>query len=90
MKGILCLSVYYRTLLHIYEPWGIIQGIIEMQNNIIRLPQAIQKTGLSRSTIYSLISRGEFPQKIQLATRSIGFLESEINDWIESKLSQRA
>ena len=61
-----------------------------MQNNIIRLPQAIQKTGLSRSTIYSLISRGEFPQKIQLATRSIGFLESEINDWIENKLSQRA
>ena len=58
--------------------------------NIIRLPQTIQKTGLSRSTIYSLIARGEFPQKIQLATRSIGFLESEVNDWIENKLSQRA
>jgi prophage regulatory protein len=58
--------------------------------NIIRLPQAIQKTGLSRSTIYSLISRGEFPQKIQLSTRSIGFLESEVNDWVTSKVSQRA
>ena len=61
-----------------------------MQNNIIRLPATIQKTGLSLSTIYILISRGEFPQKIQLATRSIGFLESEINDWIAEKLSQRA
>jgi prophage regulatory protein len=61
-----------------------------MQNNIIRLPATIQKTGLSRSTIYILISRGEFPQKIQLATRSIGFLESEVNDWIAEKISQRA
>jgi prophage regulatory protein len=62
----------------------------DSNTNIIRLPQAIQKTGLSRSTIYSLISRGEFPQKIQLSTRSIGFLESEINDWVTSKVSQRA
>lgn len=62
----------------------------DSNTNIIRLPQAIQKTGLSRSTIYSLISRGEFPQKIQLSTRSIGFLESEVNDWIAEKLSQRA
>jgi prophage regulatory protein len=62
----------------------------DSNTNIIRLPQTVQKTGLSRSTIYSLIARGEFPQKIQLSTRSIGFLESEVNDWIESKLSQRA
>jgi prophage regulatory protein len=62
----------------------------DSNTNIIRLPQAIQKTGLSRSTIYSLISRGEFPQKIQLSTRSIGFLESEVNDWVTSKVSQRA
>jgi prophage regulatory protein len=62
----------------------------DSNTNIIRLPQAIKKTGLSRSTIYSLISRGEFPQKIQLSTRSIGFLESEINDWVTSKVSQRA
>ena len=89
-KGILRLRVYYRTLLRNYEPWGLIQGTIEMQNNILRLPQTIQKTGLSRSTIYSLVARGEFPPKIQLSTRSIGFLESEVNDWIENKLSQRA
>lgn len=58
-------------------------------SNIIRLPQAIAKTGLSRSTIYSLVARGEFPKRIQLSTRSMGFLESEINEWIENKLSQR-
>ena len=56
-------------------------------NNIIRLPQAIEKTGLSRSTIYALISRGEFPQKIKLSPRTMGFLESEIDAWIVDRLN---
>ena len=58
-----------------------------LQNNIIRLPQAIEKTGLSRSTIYALISRGEFPQKIKLSPRTMGFLESEIDAWIVDRLN---
>ncbi|MCX7084821.1 MAG: AlpA family transcriptional regulator [Methylococcales bacterium] len=56
-------------------------------NNIIRLPQAIEKTGLSRSTIYALISRGEFPQKIKLSPRTMGFLESEVDAWIVDRLN---
>ena len=56
-------------------------------NNIIRLPQTIEKTGLSRSTIYALISRGEFPQKIKLSPRTMGFLESEIDAWIIDRLN---
>ncbi|MDD2658192.1 MAG: AlpA family transcriptional regulator [Methylococcales bacterium] len=58
-------------------------------NTIIRLPQAIQKTGLSRSTIYALEGRGEFPQKIKLSTRSMGFLEKEVDDWIAAKAASR-
>ena len=56
-------------------------------NNIIRLPQTIEKTGLSRSTIYALLSRGEFVTKIKLSPRTIGFLESELNDWLAARLA---
>ena len=56
-------------------------------NNIVRLPQTIQKTGLSRSTIYALISRGEFVTKIKLSPRTMGFLESEVNAWIAERLN---
>jgi prophage regulatory protein len=56
-------------------------------NNIIRLPRAIQKTGLSRSTIYALLNRGEFPQQIKLSPRAMGFLESEIDAWIAGRIS---
>ena len=56
-------------------------------NNIIRLPQTIEKTGLSRSTIYALLSRGEFVTKIKLSPRTMGFLESEVNAWIAERLN---
>ena len=58
-------------------------------NKILRLPQTIQKTGLSRSTIYTLLNAGKFPAKIQLSERAIGFLESEVNDWIQQKTQNR-
>ena len=61
-----------------------------MQNNIIRLKATIQKTGLSKSTIYSLLSENKFPKRVQLSARSIGFLEAEIDSWIAEKLSNRA
>jgi prophage regulatory protein len=57
-------------------------------NNIIRLPQTIEKTGLSRSTIYALISRNEFPTKIKLSPRTMGFLESEVDAWILGRLNE--
>ena len=56
-------------------------------NNIVRLPRAIEKTGLSRSTIYALISRGEFVTKIKLSPRTMGFLESDLDAWITARVA---
>jgi prophage regulatory protein len=55
--------------------------------NIIRLPRTIEKTGLSRSTIYMLLKRGEFPPKIKLSPRAMGFLESEVDAWIAGRIA---
>ena len=63
---------------------------MSLSNKIIRLPQTITKTGLSRSTIYALIQRGEFPKQVKLSIRSIGFIESEIDQWISDRASVRA
>ncbi|MGZ8910995.1 MAG: helix-turn-helix transcriptional regulator [Methylococcaceae bacterium] len=62
---------------------------MQQSNKIIRLPKAQEKTGLSRSTIYKLISSGDFPQQIKLSPRTMGFLESEIDSWIESRIDSR-
>lgn len=60
-----------------------------MKYSILKLPALQNNTGLSRSTIYALISRGEFPKPVPLGARSVGWLSSEVEDWIESRISQR-
>ena len=60
---------------------------MQQSNTILRLPEAIEKKGLSRSTIYALISRGEFVTKIKLSPRTMGFLESEVDAWILDRLN---
>ena len=55
---------------------------------ILRLPTVINRTGLSRSSIYLRMSEGSFPQQISLGEdgRAIGWIESEINEWIDEQI----
>ncbi len=56
---------------------------------IIRLPAVMALTGLGRSSIYAAIDRGEFPAQVKLTIRAVGFVASEIDDWISSRAAQR-
>lgn len=56
---------------------------------IIRLREVISATGLGRSTIYKLMGTHEFPQTVPLVGRSVGWVESEIQEWIQAKIVLR-
>lgn len=56
---------------------------------LIRLTLVLAKTGLSKTTTYRLIDKGEFPRPVSIGARAIAFVESEVDQWIESKISQR-
>ncbi|AXA33172.1 helix-turn-helix transcriptional regulator [Francisella adeliensis] len=56
---------------------------------ILRLPQVIEKTGTSKTTIYRWINANQFPRPINLTHASVGWLEADINDWIQSKIEAR-
>ena len=58
-----------------------------MSKIIKRLNAVKSMVGLSRSTIYAMMAVDEFPQSISLGLRSIGWLESDINDWIDQKVA---
>jgi len=60
-----------------------------MHNKILKLPAVIEITGKCRSAIYQQISEGTFPTQINLGPRAVGWLESEIQEWIESRILQR-
>ncbi len=55
---------------------------------LLRLPAVQAQTGLSRSTIYLRISRGEFPKQVSLGERAVGWLESEINSWVDTRIQE--
>jgi prophage regulatory protein len=52
---------------------------------IIRMPQLIEKTRISRAHIYALLSRGEFPRPIRLGRRAVGWREDDIEAWLASR-----
>jgi len=54
-----------------------------MSNKIIRLPAVKEITGLSRSSIYLRMSKQEFPQSICLGGRAVGWIEEDIERWLE-------
>ena len=60
-----------------------------VSDSFLRLADVQRRVPFSRSTIYLMISRGEFPKQISLGARAVGWLKSEIDQWIESRIGRR-
>lgn len=58
------------------------------KHRIARRPEVVEVTGLSAATIYRLISKKLFPAPIRLGPNSVGWLASEVQEWIRTR--QRA
>ncbi len=54
---------------------------------VLRLPRVQARTGLSRSTIYVRVAQGNFPQPVRLGSRTIGWIESEVDAWIREQIA---
>jgi|TARA_B110000093_G_scaffold114788_1_gene123005 prophage regulatory protein len=56
--------------------------------SVIKMKELVGVVGLSRSYIYALQSRGEFPSPIRLVKggRATGYLRSEIDDWLKGRI----
>ena len=57
-----------------------------MTHTILRLPAVKTRTGLSRSTIYLRVSQGTFPKPVNLGVRAVGWVEAEIQEWLERQI----
>ena len=56
---------------------------------LIRLPDVIKLTGLSRSSIYKFMSEKTFPQSVSLGDRACAWVESEIQEWVLARIAER-
>lgn len=58
-----------------------------MPEKYLRRPAVEAMTGLSRSTIYNLMNRREFPRPVRLTKKAVAWPESAIANWLESRES---
>ena len=56
------------------------------QVRFLRLPEVLARTGLSRSTIYVRLEQGRFPRPVSLGGRAVGWIESEVDEWIRQRI----
>jgi prophage regulatory protein len=59
-------------------------------DEFLRLKAVLQRSGLSRATIYDYIARDLFPPPKQLGPRRVGWAKSDIDAWVASRPSTRA
>jgi prophage regulatory protein len=61
-----------------------------MNNSLrmLRLPEVVRRTALSRSQIYRLIDLGTFPRQVPLGERAAGWVEEEVDGWLRERIAR--
>ena len=65
------------------EPCGMRDAPIRM----LRIDQVIALTGLSKTRVYVLQAQGDFPLRIQLSPRRVGWVEAEVQGWLAARIA---
>ena len=55
----------------------------------LRLPEVIQISGYRRTSIYEMIKAGNFPAQVYLGPRATGWVESEVEAWMQERIDAR-
>lgn len=53
---------------------------------ILRLPDVCRATGLGRSMVYQLEAASQFPQRVKIGARAVGWIEAEVQTWLEDRV----
>lgn len=61
----------------------------QVRNRLVRLPEVIDRSGLSRTSIYRKMDAGEFPQSVQLSANTVAWLEADLERWIAAPMAWR-
>lgn len=55
-------------------------------DRILRIAAVLERTGLTRSTLYRKVSQGTFPKQVRIAARCAGWRESAVNAWLRNPI----
>ena len=60
-------------------------GRMTIDKRVLRMPAVMERTGLSRASIYRLIHADDFPVAIRLGSRAVGWPAQQIDEWVSSR-----
>lgn len=57
------------------------------QERLMRRPEVLRVSGLSRSSMYRLIKKLEFPCPVRLSAKTVGWPASQVNAWVAARVA---
>lgn len=80
-------SAVYADSVHDLKAESIRAGLTDplTQERFVRLPEVMQLTGISKTTVYDYIRRGAFPKQYHLTARISAWKLSEITAWLQTR-----
>lgn len=60
-----------------------------MSTRIIRKPEVLGRICVSDVTLWRWERKKKFPARIQLGANSVGWIESEVEEWIAKRIEAR-
>lgn len=57
--------------------------------NVLKKPVVLKIVGVTRTTLQTMIENKEFPAPIRLSARAIGWIDTEVQGWLDSKIAER-
>jgi len=55
---------------------------------ILRLPAVCRATGLGRSMVYQLEASSQFPRRVKIGARAVGWIETEVQSWLYERIAR--
>lgn len=57
------------------------------RDRLLRLPEVVSITGISKSTIYELMRKGQFPRHVKINRRMTAWTESAVLQWVQDRIN---
>lgn len=56
---------------------------------LLRLPQTLAKTGLTRTALYAAVNAGRFPKPVKIGAKAVAWSAEELDSWIADRIAER-
>jgi len=63
------------------------ENLQKKHERLLRFPEVRRAVGLSRSTIWRMASRGDFPKPIRIGKTAVAWPSSEVERWISDRVT---